>query len=292
LKIQKSVEQEGGILYMVGTPIGNLQDFSARAVAILREVDLIAAEDTRHTRKLCTHFGLRVPCISYHEHNQQMRNAELIARLKRGESIALVSDAGMPALSDPGEGLVRAAVEEGIAVVPIPGPNAALSALVASGLPTQPSLFLGFLPRRAKERKMELQRWSRIAATLLCYEAPHRLIAMLEDVQAVLGERKVAICRELTKKHEEWLRGSNSDCIKYIQEMGVKGEYTIVIAGAEEGVEEKGEEVSWWSTRPLCEHVQHYMQQGIRKKEAIQHTAKDRGLSRREVYNQYHQEIL
>jgi 16S rRNA (cytidine1402-2'-O)-methyltransferase len=292
LRIQKSFEQAGGILYIVGTPIGNLQDVSARAEVTLREVDLIAAEDTRHTRKLCTHLGLHVPFISYHEHNRQIRGVELIERLKKGESIALVSDAGMPAISDPGEDLVQTAIQAGIAVVPIPGPNAALSALVASGLPTQPSLFLGFLPRRSKARKVELQRWRHLPATLVCYEAPHRLVAMLEDVQAVFGERKVAVCRELTKRHEEWLRGANSDCIKHIRERGVRGEYTIVIAGAEEEVAGKAEEQgNEWSTRPLGEHVQHYMQQGMRKKEAMQHTAKDRGLSRREVYNQYHQEI-
>jgi 16S rRNA (cytidine1402-2'-O)-methyltransferase len=290
LKIQKSFEQEGGILYIVATPIGNLQDFSARAIAILQKVDLIAAEDTRHTRKLCTFFGIQTPFICYHEHNRQMQGSVLIEKLQQGESIALVSDAGVPAISDPGEDLVREAVHKGIPVVPIPGPNAALAALVASGLSTQPFLFLGFLPRNAKARKQELTRWRPLSATLLCYEAPHRLVAMLEDVQEVLGDRDVAVCRELTKKHEEWLRGTISELIKYIAERGTRGEYTVVIAGTDGEVEKK--EQHWWAELSLSEHVEHYMEQAMDKKEAIQQTAKDRGLSRREVYNRYHRALL
>lgn len=288
MKIQKSFERGEGVLYVVGTPIGNLQDLSPRAEQILREVDLIAAEDTRHTRKLLNHFRLSTPLISYHEHNQSVRSPELIQRLQQGESIALVSDAGMPAISDPGEDLVRLAVESGISVVPIPGPNAALSALVASGLQPQPFLFLGFLPRQSRARKEELKRWSLTPATLLCYEAPHRLVEMLKDVHEVLGNREVAISRELTKKHEEWVRGVLADCIQYIEDHGTRGEYTIVIAGAKEGMDQEKKE-NWWDSLSLAQHVDTYIAQGKTKKEAIQQTAKDRSLPKREVYNSYHQ---
>jgi 16S rRNA (cytidine1402-2'-O)-methyltransferase len=290
LKIQKSFENNKGILYVVGTPIGNLQDLSPRAGEILRQVDIIAAEDTRHTRKLLSHFQFSTPLISYHEHNEQTRGKELIERLMKGEAIALVSDAGMPAISDPGEELVRQAVEHGIPVVPIPGPNAALSALVASGLPAQPFLFLGFLPRTPKARKEELKRWAQVPATLLCYESPHRLLSMLQDVLAVLGNRRVAISRELTKKHEEWIRGRLEDCIRYIAEAGARGEYTVVIEGATEKEERETTAENWWETLSVIEHVDTYIQQGKTKKEAIQQTAKDRSLPKREVYNAYHQE--
>lgn len=289
MQIQKSFQQTGGILYIVGTPIGNLQDMSPRAEEILRQVDAIAAEDTRHTLKLLAHFQFSTPLISYHEHNEQTRGNQLVERLLNGESIALVSDAGMPAISDPGEELVRLAVEAGIPVVPIPGPNAALSALVASGLPAQPFLFIGFLDRVAKERKKELKRWAKTPATLLFYESPHRLTAMLQDVAEVIGDRQVAICRELTKKHEEWLRGTVSECVAWIKEEGTRGEYTVVVAGANEA--EAEEEVKQeWSDLSIIEHVDHYIAQGIPKKEAIQQVAKERVLPKRDVYNQYHAE--
>lgn len=276
---------------MVATPIGNLQDLTPRAGEILREVDVIAAEDTRHTRKLLSHFQFSTPLVSYHEHNEQTRGKALIERLMKGESVALVSDAGTPAISDPGEELVRLAVEHDIPVVPIPGPNAALSALVASGLPAQPFLFLGFLPRTPKGRREELTRWARIPATLLCYESPHRLLPMLQDVLEVLGNRRVAISRELTKKHEEWIRGRLAECIRYMEEAGVRGEYTVVIEGAAE--QEAGQadpQKNWWESLSVIEHVNTYMEQGKTKKEAIQQTAKDRSLSKREVYNVYHRE--
>jgi 16S rRNA (cytidine1402-2'-O)-methyltransferase len=284
---QKSFADENqGILYIVGTPIGNLQDMSDRAKAILAEVDLIAAEDTRHTRKLLNHLGLSTPLVSYHEHNEQKRGAELVGKLKEGMRIALVSDAGLPGISDPGEEVVRQAVAEGITVVPIPGPNAALTALVASGLPTQPFLFIGFLPRSSKGRKEELAKWKSAPATLLLYEAPHRLPEMLTDLLETLGNRRVAIPRELTKKHEEWLRGNLADCLAYIKEQGPRGEYVIVVEGAGKVREE--EQSPWWEGLSVIDHVEAIIEKGSSKKEAILQAAQDRGVPKREIYNMYH----
>jgi 16S rRNA (cytidine1402-2'-O)-methyltransferase len=273
----------------VGTPIGNLHDLSPRAQEILSHVDLIAAEDTRHTRKLLSHFQFSTPLVSYHEHNQLERGPELLEALRAGKNVALVSDAGMPGISDPGEPLVKEAVAEGIPVVPIPGPNAALTALVASGLPTQPFLFLGFLPRMHKERVKELKRWAHLPATMLFYEAPHRLLEMLEDVLDVWGNRRVAICRELTKKHEEWVRGDLDQCIRLIKENGTRGEYTVVVSGVDL-VQSLKQEEAWWGDKSIFEHVDAYMERGMSKKEAIAQTAKDRSLPKREVYNAYHKE--
>ncbi|TCS94322.1 16S rRNA (cytidine(1402)-2'-O)-methyltransferase [Hazenella coriacea] len=289
MKIQKSFEAKGGVLYIVGTPIGNLQDMTPRALEILTDVDVIAAEDTRHTRKLLTHFQISTPLISYHEHNEQSRGKQLIERIKQGESIALVSDAGMPAISDPGEEIVRLATQEEIPIVPIPGPNAALSALVASGIVAQPFLFLGFLPRSSKERKAELRRWQYTPATMIVYEAPHRLQKMLEDVQGVLGNRKVALAREITKKHEEWFRGTIDEAIEHVIEKGTRGEYTIVIEGGSDQDQTSLVEQAWWQSLDLVEHVDTYIEKGLDKKEAILQAAKDRSLPKREVYNHYHQ---
>lgn len=278
-----------GRLYIVGTPIGNLGDMSERALEVLREADLIAAEDTRHTKKLLNHFQLAKPMISYHEHNERKRGAELIEKLMEGKDIALVSDAGLPGVSDPGEEVVKQAVAAGIPVIPIPGPNAALTALVASGLPAQPFLFLGFLPRASKKRKAELMKWRTTPATLLFYEAPHRLIDMLTDVLDVLGNRRVAISRELTKKHEEWLRGELADCLAAVKEERARGEYAIVVEGASAAFQEEPP-AAWWEGLSLIEHVHAYLSQGKNKKEAILQTAKDRDLPKREVYNVYHRE--
>jgi len=295
-RIQKSFGGDGeafslGTLFIVGTPIGNLGDLSPRALEVLKTVDLIAAEDTRHTRKLLQVHQFNTPLWSYHEHNQREKGEEILAALEAGKKVALVSDAGLPGISDPGEDLVRQATERGIPVVPVPGPNAALTGLVASGLPTQPFLFLGFLPRHSKERKQELKKWWRLPATLVCYEAPHRLEDMLTDALEVLGDRPVAICRELTKKHEEWLRGALSDCLVHIREQGVRGEYTVIFSGAEEEENEQEDQKAWWSALSVVEHVHTYMERGHSKKEAIQLAAKDRNVPKREVYQLYHQEI-
>lgn len=285
---QKSFTDDGkGKLYIVGTPIGNLGDCSQRMREVLATVDGIACEDTRHTRKLLHHLEISVPLISYHQHNRRQRGQELLQKLSAGEHVALVSDAGMPGLSDPGEELIRAAIDAGIPVVTIPGPNAAVSAVVASGLPPQPFLFVGFLPRQRKERVRELERWKTVPATLLFYEAPHRIQAMLKDVLAVLGNRPAALARELTKRHEEWLRGEVDSLVTALEEANVKGELTLVVAGADRHVQQ-AEETPWWESLSLIQQVDHHIAQGLPKKEAIQQTARERSLPKREVYNAYH----
>ena len=221
-----------GTLYLVATPIGNLEDITLRALRVLREVRLIAAEDTRHTRKLLNHFQIATRAISYHEHNKLSRLDDVLAALVAGD-VALVSDAGTPAVSDPGQELVRAVLDAGFAVVPVPGPSAAIAALIASGLPTDQFTFVGFLPRRPTERRAAIARVRDLPHTLILYEAPHRLLACLDDLLAELGDRPVAIARELTKVHEEMLRGS----LTVLRERcaagaGPRGEYTLVIAGA------------------------------------------------------------
>lgn len=283
MRVQKSFEIVEGTLYIVGTPIGNLGDLSTRAVEILKQVDLIAAEDTRHTRKLLSAFSISNSLISYHQFSKEKKEANLIARLQNGESIALVSDAGMPSVSDPGEKLVHRAIEEGIAVVPIPGPNAALSALVASGLPSQPFLFVGFLTRTSKKRKEELKKWCEVDATLLFYESPYRLVQMLVDVLEVCGNRNVAISREITKKNEEWLRGNLEECIAYLKEYGIKGEVTIVLSPGEAMVE-KNE----WSEEDVFEEITRHIQEGLSKKGAIQKVATEQQLPKNELYQRYH----
>ncbi|SDY95672.1 16S rRNA (cytidine(1402)-2'-O)-methyltransferase [Thermoactinomyces sp. DSM 45892] len=289
MKVQKSFDQSSkiGILYVVGTPIGNLQDFSPRAREILANVDLIAAEDTRHTKKLLSAFQFSTPLTSYHEHNEQSKGKFLIQQLLEGKSVALVSDAGMPGISDPGEVVIREAVQEGITVVPIPGPSAALTALVASGLVPQPFLFLGFFPREKKDRRKELKKWATMPVTLICYEAPHRLVDLLSDAMDAFGDRQVAIARELTKKHEEWLRGSLSECLSYIKENGVRGEYVCIFEGTDPS-EWNQESPAWWSGLEVMEHVEHYLRQGMSTKDAILQTSKDRGVGKREIYNLYH----
>lgn len=281
---QKSDQDEGGKLYLVGTPIGNLGDMSTRALEVLRSCDLIAAEDTRQTRKLLSHFQFSVPMVSYHEHNEHKQLPTLIARLRDGQKIALVSDAGMPAISDPGESLVKAAIAEEIAVIPIPGANAALSALVASGLSVQPFLFVGFLPRQTSKRKRALQSYREIPATLIFYESPYRVEKLLLEIGEVLGERQVAVVRELTKKHEEWLRGNVSDCLQVLAETGTRGEYTLIVEGfqATHVTEEA-------SSTALVKEVERYVAQGCSPKEAIQEVAQKYQQPKREVYNAYHQ---
>jgi 16S rRNA (cytidine1402-2'-O)-methyltransferase len=221
-----------GTLYLVATPIGNLEDVTLRALRVLRAVQLIAAEDTRHTRKLLNHFEIPTPALSYHEHNKLARLDEVLAALAVGD-VALVSDAGTPALSDPGQELVRAALASGHRVVPVPGPAAAIAALVASGLPTDQFTFLGFLPRRPADRRAALAGVRDLPHTLVLYEAPHRLLASLDDLLAALGDRSAVVARELTKLHEEILRGRLSDLrARCAAGSGPRGEYTLVVAGA------------------------------------------------------------
>ncbi len=281
-----SHEGEAGKLYLVATPIGNLEDMTFRAIRMLKEADLIAAEDTRQTRKLLTHFDIHTRLVSYHEHNKSASGPELIRLLIEGKNIALVSDAGLPAISDPGADLVSDAVAEGIAVIAVPGANAALSALIMSGLPTDQFLFAGFLPRDKKSAQRMLEQLGRQRATILLYESPHRIAKTLAYMLDTVGNRRIAVARELTKRHEEVLRGTISEAMEWFGEHEPKGEFCIVMEGAgeEEGNQDAGESV-WWETLDLDSHVAHY-ENTMSRKEAIKQTAMDRGLSKRDVYNE------
>lgn len=265
-----------GTLYIIGTPIGNLEDISLRALRILGEVDLIAAEDTRKTRKLLTHFKIGTPLTSYHEHNKLTRLDELISILRQ-KDVALVSEAGMPGLSDPGYELIQAAIAQGIPVVPVPGPSALITALVVSGLPTDSFLYLGFLPRRQKDRRQLLASVAREKRTLVAFEAPHRLLASLADLKDVLGDRRIAVARELTKLYEEVWRGSISQALTHFEENPPRGEFTLVIEGV-------GEERVTWDEEQVVEALAELMAEGAAKKEAIKAVADLAGWPKREVY--------
>jgi 16S rRNA (cytidine1402-2'-O)-methyltransferase len=286
---QKSFENEEqkGILYLVPTPIGNLEDMSFRAIRLLKEADFIAAEDTRNTKKLCNYFEIKTPIVSYHEHNKETSGTKLVEKLKEGIKIALVSDAGMPTISDPGYELVAAALAEGVAVVPLPGANAALTALIASGLPCQPFYFYGFLDRQKKEKKKELEQLKKQTATIIFYESPHRLKETLALLAEVLGDRKIVLCRELTKKFEEFIRGTITEAYQWANQEEVRGEFCLIVEGAGETASD--EDTSWWDNLSLEEHVNHYIAtQNMTSKEAIKLTAKDRGLHKRDVYQAFH----
>lgn len=285
---QKSNDPAGqGILYLIPTPIGNLEDMTFRAIRLMKEADLIAAEDTRNTKKLCSHFEISTPLVSYHEHNKETSGRQLIDRLVKGDNIALVSDAGMPCISDPGYEIVHAAIEAGIAVVPLPGANAALTALIASGINPQPFYFYGFLPRGKKERKAELDRLKRQNGAILLYEAPHRLKDTLKDMLDILGDREIVLCRELTKKFEEFLRGTISTAVDWSKNEEIRGEFCIVVKGSDDL--ESDDEPPWWTPLGLKEHVEHYINvENLSSKEAIKRTASDRRLPKREVYEAYH----
>jgi 16S rRNA (cytidine1402-2'-O)-methyltransferase len=268
-----------GTLYVVATPIGNLEDVSERALRVLREAGLIAAEDTRHTRKLLTHYHLSARLISYHEHNKLARLDVVLNALAVG-SVALVSDAGTPALSDPGEELVRAALDAGHSVSPVPGPSAALAALVVSGLPTDRFTFVGFLPRRSADRRAELARLRALPHTLIFYEAPHRLLDCLRDVQAELGDRAAVLARELTKLHEEVLRGTLASLLAHATEAGPRGEYTLVVAGASPTAEDDTAR----STAAAEDHLRRLLAGGHGTREAADLVARTYGMRRRDVY--------
>ena len=275
-----------GTLYLVATPIGNLEDITLRALRVLREVPLIAAEDTRHTRKLLAHFGISTPTISYHQHSPHARREQVLTALAAGD-VALVTDAGTPALSDPGQELVRDAIAAGYPVVPLPGPAAAVTALVASGLPTDTFTFVGFLPRKSAERRGVLERFRAAPETLVLYEAPHRLTATLADLRAVLGDREMAVARELTKLHEEWLRGPITRIeAHYVGEAEPRGEYTLVVAGAAPGsnsavTEAKHDMAPEEAAR---ERLRALLAEGLGTREAAARVARELGLTRREVY--------
>lgn len=286
---QKSFENEQhkGILYLVPTPIGNLEDMSFRAIRMLKEADLIAAEDTRNTKKLCNYFEIETPVVSYHEHNKESSGEKLIQKVKEGQKIALVSDAGMPTISDPGYELVQSAIEEKVTVVPLPGANAALTSLIASGISCQPFYFYGFLNRNKKEKRIELEGLKKQTSTLVFYESPHRLKETLAIMLQILGNRKIALCRELTKKFEEFIRGSIQEAIEWANQDEVRGEFCLIVEGADENL--LVEEDNWWDPLTLEEHVGHYINvQNLSSKDAIKQTAKDRGLNKRDVYQAYH----
>ncbi len=279
-------EEQEGILYLVPTPIGNLEDMSFRAVRILKEANLIAAEDTRNTRKLLHYFEIDTPLVSYHEHNKKVSGEKLIQKLKDGVKVALVSDAGMPGISDPGFELVSGAIKEQIPVVPLPGANAALTSLIASGLSCQPFYFFGFLHRNKREKLEQLASLKRQTATLIFYESPHRLKETLTLLEQVFGNREIALCRELTKRFEEFIRGSLHEVIQWTNEHEIRGEFCVIVEGSKDQAEEID---SWWTTLTIEEHVNHYISvKQQTTKEAIKQTAKDRGLHKREVYQAYH----
>ncbi len=269
-------------LFLVATPIGNLEDISVRALRVLKEVDLIACEDTRHTSRLLRHYGISTPCESHHEHNEATRTRRLLGLLQEGKSIALVSDAGTPLLSDPGYALVSACRTAGLTVVPVPGPSAVAAALTGSGLPTDSFLFAGFLPPRQGMRRRRLQEIAAVPATLVCFEAPHRLLAALEDMVEVLGPRQACVARELTKIHEEWVRGTLPTILtEFRSRPHIRGEITLVI---DRGTAAAPPADAAWP-ESIAEHLQEEMQQtGAARKEALKAVARQRGISRRDAY--------
>jgi 16S rRNA (cytidine1402-2'-O)-methyltransferase len=267
-----------GTLYLVATPIGNLADITHRALQVLSNVDLIACEDTRHTHKLLNHYGINTKTISYHEHNEQQRAAELIDRLKQGTNIAVVSDAGTPSISDPGFRLVRAAIENEIVVVPVPGPSALITALIAAGLPTDEFFFAGFLPARTNARRTRLSELRSVPGTLIFYEAPHRLAATLKDAYEILGEREAVVARELTKLHEEIRRGLLSKlAADYTEKTDVRGEIVVLIDRNVIG-DAVNEIVS------IAALVDQFERDGLDHRAALKKAARELGLSRAEAY--------
>jgi 16S rRNA (cytidine1402-2'-O)-methyltransferase len=267
-----------GTLYLVATPIGNLEDITYRAVRVLKEAGLIACEDTRQTRKLLDHYGIRTPTVSYHEHNEASRAAELIGKLGQGLNVALVSDAGTPLVSDPGYRLVQRAIENGIRVEPVPGASALLAALTASGLPSDEFHFAGFLPPKSGRRRKALENLKAQEATLVLYESPHRILETLEDLAAVLGDRPTVLAREITKLHEEFLRGTPAELRELLQARpSIKGEITLLVGKALRAESDD---------TPLAQAVEECVQSGMPRMEAIKAVARRRGLSKREVYRQ------
>lgn len=272
-----------GMLYLCATPIGNLEDITYRVLRILKEVDLIAAEDTRNSIKLLNHFEIKTPMTSYHEYNKYEKGRYLVEQMQEGKNIALITDAGTPGISDPGEELVAMCYETGISVTSLPGPAACITALTISGLPTRRFSFEAFLPSDKKERAVIFEELKRETRTIILYEAPHRLVKTLEELSEKLGDRKIALCRELTKKHETVFRGSLLEAVSWYKENPPKGECVMVLEGrSREEMEQEARQQ--WEDMPLQAHMEHYMSQGIDKKEAMKLVAKDRGISKRDVY--------
>ena len=273
-----------GTLYLCATPIGNLEDMTFRAVRILREADLIAAEDTRNSVKLLNHFEIQTPMTSYHEYNKYDTGRKLVEKLLEGKNIALITDAGTPGISDPGEELVRMCHEAGITVTAVPGAAACITALTISGLPTRRFAFEAFLPADKKEREAVLETLEKEQRTIVLYEAPHRLVKTLKLLAGRLGERQVSVCRELTKRHETVYRALLPEAAAYYEKNAPKGECVVVIQGLSREEIER-EEKAKWADMSIEEHMELYLSQGLDKKEAMKRTAKDRGVQKREIYN-------
>ena len=267
-----------GTLFLVATPIGNLEDITLRAIRILKEVDFIAAEDTRHSLKLLNHLGISKPLISYYKQKEASKSSYLVDELLSGKNIALISDAGTPVISDPGETVVSLAIENDIPVVPVPGPCAIISALIASGISANSFSFFGFLPVSKKEKFEKLETIKNYETTLVFYEAPHKLTATLEAMLEVLGDRSIVLCRELTKVHEEFIRGKLSDVISKLSEP--KGEFVLIVEG---NLHKKEESIAILNNLSLEEHYKFYEKQGFSKKEIIKKIAKDRGVAKNEI---------
>lgn len=267
------------MLYLVGTPIGNLEDITLRALRILKEVDLIAAEDTRQTLKLLNKYEIKNSLMSYHEHNKKEKGAELIEKLKQGQNIALVTDAGMPGISDPGEDLVKLCIENNIEFTVIPGPTAFTTALVMSGLSDESFIFVGFLSAKKNEREAKLNELINEKHTLIFYEAPHKLLKTLESIKKILGNRKIAVCRELTKRFEQSIRGTVEEVISYFNVNEPKGEFVVIVNKAEK------EEIIF--DVPIYEQIDKLIKEGMDKKSAIMHVSRLRNLPKRVVYNEF-----
>lgn len=277
--------ENAGKLYLCATPIGNLEDMPVRAIRIMKEADLIAAEDTRNSIKLLNHFEIDTPMTSYHEYNKVDKARVIVDKLKAGMNIALITDAGTPGISDPGEELVRQAVDAGIEVIPIPGPAACINALIVSGLSTRRFCFEAFLPADKKERQAVLSELKTQTYTIIIYEAPHHLVKTLSELcDALGGDRKIAVCKELTKKHETVFRTTLSQAVQHYTDNEPRGEYVLVIEGASRKAMEE-ESRKEWDKLSVEEHMELYLSQGMDKKSAMKLVAKDRGVSKRDIYN-------
>lgn len=277
-------QHKTGTLYLCATPIGNLEDITYRVLRTFKEVDLIAAEDTRNSIRLLNHFEIKTPMTSYHEYNKIDKAYQLVAKMREGKNIALITDAGTPGISDPGEDIVRICYEEGIPVTSLPGAAACITALTMSGLPTRRFAFEAFLPKDKKEHQAVLEELKTETRTIIIYEAPHHLVRTLQELSDALGgDRRLTICRELTKRHEEKLQMTLADSLSYYEFNEPRGEYVLIIAGRSRE-EMKKEEQAGWEALSLEEHMAHYESQGIDRKEAMKRVAKDRGVSKRDIY--------
>lgn len=271
---------EKGLLYICPTPIGNLEDITLRTLKVLEEVDLVAAEDTRRTLKLLNHYNIKKPLTSYHEHNKKTKGQILVEKLKEGAKIALVTDAGMPGISDPGEDIIKLCIEENIDIIALPGATAFTLALVLSGLKTDKFVFEGFLPSKNRDRIKELERLKGEERTIILYEAPHRMEALLQDILTILGNRNISISRELTKIHEETFRGTVSEAIDWLKDTGPKGEFVIVLEGGAAPDEDPYKDIS------VKEHLKKYIEEGMSKKDAVRRVAEERNMPKNKVYKE------